>query len=397
VNALARLPDTPAHRRNRVHALIRLVHASAFADDPAHNLARLEEAEQLAQSLSAIDLTAREQLAQVYYWHGFFRLLSNDMRSTIRYYRQAYALAQQISDDQLTAQLALEFAIVLNVQGRFGEAEPLIAQSIALMRRAGKPLEDVIALAHWGIALAGRGDYAEGLKQASQSLARVQEINSVYGIEFNLVLLAWIHFLGGEMLPALQAAQQAVNLARTAGDWIHVFTGSVFVAWALSRMGQHSAAQDTVAQIQTLIEKTHGHLVGMQMFMAVHSEIALNANQIDEALRLAQSAVAAAQANDVVFAEGIAERVWAQGLQQQNAAWNEIEAHLAQSLAAFEKGAVKIEMARTHKLWGQLLQSRGDTNAGRQHLEQAAQQFQPAGLAMELAQVQDLMREAKRA
>ena len=393
VDALGRLPDELMNRRKKLTALIHLTHASAFAEDPARNFARLAEAEKLAQSLIEQEPSIRQQLAQVYYWLGFMNLMRNETRTTHQYYQQAHELAQQVHDDRFTAQLALEFALVLNLQGRFGDAEPLIIESVTLMQNAGKPLEDVIALAQWGLALAGRGNYAEGLKQAQDSLARVQSINFVYGIEVNNVLLAWIYFLGGDMIQSLQAAQQAVQLAQAAGDWIQVFTGSVFAAWASSRLGQHSVAQAIIAQIQAMVEKSNAQLVGMEVFMAAHAEIELNANQIDKALMLASLAVTAAQANAVVFAEGIAQRVWAQALMARNATWDEIESHLIASLDAFEKGDVHLEVARTHLAWGKAVQAHGDANVAREHLEKAAAQFQTSGLATELAQVRHLLDE----
>jgi tetratricopeptide (TPR) repeat protein len=281
------------------------------------------------------------------------------------------------------------------LQGRFGEAEPLIVESITLMQKAGKPLEDVIALAQWGLALAGRGNYAEGLKQAQVSLARVQEINFVYGIEVNYVLLAWIHFLGGDTLQSLQAANQAVELARAVGDWIQVFTGSVFAAWASSRLGQHSVALEIITQIQARLEKLKAQLVGMEVFMGAHAEIELNANQIDKALTLAQQAVTTAHANDVVFAEGIAQRVWANALVARKASWEEIEPHFAASLAAFEKGDVRLEMARTHIAWGKALQVSGNVRTAREHFEKAVAQFQVSKRDLELEQVNHLLDEVR--
>ncbi|MBI5028901.1 MAG: hypothetical protein HZB51_00050 [Chloroflexi bacterium] len=384
LDALTRLPDDQINLGRRVDTLIKLTNASAFADDPALNYARLIEAEKLATRLSETEPNYRKQLAHVYYWRGFISLMLNDTRETMRSYQQSRRVSQEIHLDQLAAQTTFDSAVVLNVQGRFGEAEPMFVESIELMQQAGKPIEDVIALAQWGVALAGRGQYARGLEQAQISLARVQRVGTGYAVQVNHLLIGWIHFLGGEWMRALESLQTSLQLAHQGGDWIQVFTSSIFIAWISSRLGQSAAAQQTLAQIQPLVQKTNARLVGIEMFMAAQAEIALGANQIDQALALAEQTVAASQANDALFSQGIAQRVWAQARAAQNASWDDVEAHLQSSLDAFAQGDARIEMARTQMTWGKLLLDRTERESAKNHFEQAAAQFEISELTREL-------------
>jgi hypothetical protein len=67
------------------------------------------------------------------------------------------------------------------------------------------------------------------------------------------------------------------------------------------------------------------------------------------------------------------------------------EVHLAKSLAKLEEGGAFLDAARTRVAWSQVLARRGDAPAARDHLEQAAAQFQKSGLTGELEQTKLLI------
>ena len=91
------------------------------------------------------------------------------------------------------------------------------------------------------------------------------------------------------------------------------------------------------------------------IFIPIRAEIALKAGHIEEALALAEEAVAYAQTVDGKFAEGLAQRVWGVALVALNPPrWDAARAHMAASLHAFEAGDILLEMARTHQEWALL-------------------------------------------
>jgi hypothetical protein len=90
--------------------------------------------------------------------------------------------------------------------------------------------------------------------------------------------------------------------------------------------------------------------------------------------------------------QGFSQRIWAQAIALSDPArWNEVEQHLAASLAAFEPGEARLEAARTHVVWGKLLAQRGHTQAAREHLAQAAIQYEKSELTERAAEVNALI------
>lgn len=62
----------------------------------------------------------------------------------------------------------------------------------------------------------------------------------------------------------------------------------------------------------------------------------------------------------------------------------DVVSHLRASADHFEETESVIDAARTHLIWGQVCQARGDPQAARHHLELAANCFKEFGLVAEL-------------
>ena len=126
---------------------------------------------------------------------------------------------------------------------------------------------------------------------------------------------------------------------------------------------------------------------------AATAELACNAGNSEEAVRLAGLAVAQAQLSDGIFAEGWAQRVWAQaGAKAEGASQAEqVDEHFARSLELFERGGAVLEAARTRVAWGSALQARGKAEPAREHFERAAAQFRASAMTGELERTHALI------
>ena len=310
LDVLRRLPDNDENRRCRMGALVKQVGVSVFTAEPAVNLARLAEAETLAQEFASADARIQRQLAQIYFWNGFIHLMGNETRETLYDYQKEGELAQASGDDQLAANAAFDTAVVLNFHGRFGAAGPLFEESMELMSKAGKSLDDVGAQQHYGVSLAARGDVAIGLAQAHQGLARAQ---SQGALEVTYDVLAAIHYISRNF-HHMATSRHVVEIAAPLGDAVMVFSGNMLCAWAQSHLGQHQAAIETIAPNRKIAEIFHGRILGIDLLAAVECEAALNAGRIAEAVGMAEQAIALARSLDNLWSEGVAQRVWGQAL-----------------------------------------------------------------------------------
>jgi len=136
------------------------------------------------------------------------------------------------------------------------------------------------------------------------------------------------------------------------------------------------------------------HLIVGDWFAAIHAEIVLGAQRVEEALRLAEEAVVYARSVDGKYAEGLAHRVWGQALAALTPPrFEEAEDHLTISLQAFETCEIPPEIARTHRIWALLCRDHHDLAEALAHLEKALAIFEACGFTVELERTRQMAAE----
>jgi len=252
----------------------------------------------------------------------------------------------------------------------------------------GNWLDWTHALGFLGIAHAGRGQYAAGVALGQRALERSRlagEMKSRSGMVSRLYLsLIYLH--GGEYLQMLSESRQAVEEAQRVGDWVIVYMGYGYGAWAESRLGKHKEGMQSIERAQAASQKLGGQMLFQDTFAAVTAELLLSAGRVEEALACAEAVVELSREVGGVLSAGLAQRVWGQALARL-ARWKEAEAHLSESWQILLFGENLLEAARTQVAWGLLCRDRGDQASSQGHLEQAATQFEASGLTRELEMV----------
>lgn len=199
------------------------------------------------------------------------------------------------------------------------------------------------------------------------------------------IYLSLISLHGGDPSQMLADSRQAVEGAELLGEWLIVYLGYGLCAWAQSRLGQPEEGMQSMENAQSA-----GNRLGLTFFRdtlaAVTAELLLAADRVEEALAHAEADVELATEVGGILSAGIAQRVWGQALARQ-ARWDEAEMHLKASVQVLLTGELLLEAARTQVTWGLLCRDRGDTAEALGHLEQAAAQFEMAGLTKELETV----------
>jgi len=388
LEALSHLPDTENIRRQRVDTILKLVKVSWFADAPQSNLARLTEAEALAQNLpdprdgSSSD---RLRLARIHFWMSQVHVTANAMREAMSYLQQVLLEAREEGDEELLALASVQMGRAIIAQGQFGKSKPLLVQAAALLEKTANWPEWIFAVSFLGMALATSGQYAAGMAQGERSLARAQEMKGFTGIAMSHICLSMISLMGGEIGRMLEESRTTVEVAEQSGNRFMAYLGYGFRGWAESRLGRHEAAMKSMAQSQAISQSLGGKLLLTDWLAAAHAEIVLAAGRVEEALTLAEEAVNIASSAGGLFAEGLAHRVCGQTLATLNPPrWDEAEMHFTASLHALESCEAIPEAARTHLAWGLLCRDRGDSITALKHFEAATLQFETAGLTREL-------------
>lgn len=395
LKVLVRLEDTENNRRKRVDTTIKLTLSSWRATSPEENLKRLDEAEKLV-----IDLISKEEasgdddlrLARVRFWIGRVLYSMGLMNEALGYFKQVLPVAQASGDPELLAIPSGAIGQAMAVLGHVYKARDLLSQAIPLLEKTANWAEWIQAMSFRGAALGGAGDYIEGVNQVQFAHTRAKELNFITGVSVSCNCLGFAHFFCGNLLKAMEAAQEAVKAAELSGDRIYEYVGYGVWGWAAGRAGRIKTAKDCMARSQKVAQDLGGKVVMADLFTTARGEIALSSGHLDKALELAQKGVVISQEMGGVLAEGIARRLWAQTLiAQPSPRWHEAEEQLIKSIQVLESGPSRPEVARTHMALGFLCRSLEDIPAARKHWEKAATLFESCSIDKEFENARNLL------
>ena len=401
LDALVHLPSTENNRRSRVDTLIKQVSVSLYADSPEQNKARMSEAERLEQELPGPDGTPGSdqlRLARVRHWMGRIHIVSNAMPEAIGYFRQVLAVAQKLGDPELLAVPSLSIGNVLWYQGHFGKAEALLHQAIKPLEQLGDWKEWIRAVDLHGCVLAATGSYEEGLAEIQRALARARELNYLNGIAASINCLGVIYAIAGNLARTTEISRQGIEAAEQSGDRITVYLCYYNRLHAELCTGQFNAAAESMAKCQAIARELGGQLHGADIFASRIAEVALGKGQVEQALSLAEQAVAMARKMGGISGERTARQVWGRSLAAMSPPrWDEAEAQMAESLRLSELGEGRLYTARIRMHWGIICRDRGNTDAAREHFEKAAAQWAASNIPWELERVNKLIAELPKA
>jgi class 3 adenylate cyclase/tetratricopeptide (TPR) repeat protein len=384
LEALAHMGDDAATRRRRVDVAIKRTTVGWGADAPEATLARLAAVEGLLADLPGEEFPGadRLRLARVHYWMGRAHYMGNAPREAIGYYRQVLDVAREFDDAELLAIPSSFIGQAMMAQGHFGQSEPLLAQALAPLEQAGNWGEWIRTKGFHGLALVARGEYAAGLAECRQTLARAQALKALAAVGASQVYVAVAYFMGGAALDMLEAARATVAVAEQSGERLLVYLGYGLQAWAEGLLGQYAAADSHMALSREVGESLGGRLVLVDWLRAADAEIARRAGRLEVACERAAQVVAAAEATGGIFAGGLAQLTWGLALADLNpACWDDAESHLAESVRLLTAGEAYLQLAFMHQAWGEAAGRRGLEDVARRHQELAAAQFAASGLA----------------
>jgi tetratricopeptide (TPR) repeat protein len=395
LESLVRLPDTLENRRLRVDTLINRVASSWVAHDARENLGRLAEAERLVKGLPGVGEKVggdRVRLARVLYWMGRVHYRTVRQSDAILYYERVLPVAQELGDAELLARLSAGIGQAMIVQGRFGEAEPLVREALTVLGQLGSRSESLQVLAYYGFTRALMGDYAAGTDQLQRALMGAQELGHLTLTCTTLLLLGMALGSAGKSLQAVDVFREGAAVAEESGDQVLVYLGLVWGGWAEAQAGLFERAEASMVRVQAVAERLGGQPVFADWLLGVRAEIALGAGRLQEALDLAEQAVAMSQAVGNTGAEAYAQRIRGRALAEfESLDWALAEAQFAESLRLFELGRGSLWAAQTHVAWGTACRDRGDCVAAREHWDQAVTRWEACGITGEVEKVRALM------
>jgi diguanylate cyclase (GGDEF)-like protein len=393
---LARLPDAQEHLRQRIEVGTRYAVVTCASDPPDQTLARLTAIESLAQNLeSTIRPTDRDDritLARLRIWIGRLLVFTDRPLEGITYFQRILDESQDLGREEMAAVPSGEIGLALARQGYSGRAIPLLRLGIAHFEKEADWQRWIYQVAHLAVSLVARGEVDSGFEFAEAIMKRAVELESKSAIALCHLFHSFVYMLGGEPAKSLDSATACIAIAGETGDLLLVHMGYGLEAWAEIRLGIFAAAQESLRQQAETARRLGGEIGLPDLFAAMAAEVALRQGDAEKALALAKQAVHTAKQMNGVFAEALAQVVWAKALAA-STPWHyeEAEQHLAWGVSAFEAGECLVEAARARVVWGLLSSAAGKGTAAREQLERASSQFEAAGLTREAEETHEII------
>ena len=263
-------------------------------------------------------------------------------------------VAQELQDAELLIVPSTIIGQVMATRGLFRDALALFRQITDLMARWDDLTQWILTRAFLGLTEVAVGHWQEGEALAEQALARAVEIHNNTGQIYGHLFLAVIAVHTGDMRRVLLESQRTLQLAETSGDRLYCYFGHGYQALAHSRLGDHTAADESLTRQRAMAASLGGSLATADWFAAIEAEVALNAGRITAALALAEQAIELATASGGIYGEGLARRVHAQALcAAADPRRDVLDAQWAASIECFRRGGAELELARTYALWAE--------------------------------------------
>jgi class 3 adenylate cyclase/tetratricopeptide (TPR) repeat protein len=341
LECLQRLEKDTAHLQQFVDITIKLVGASLQAESPERNLARLLEAETIAQSL---DDPVRLGIIQL--WIGRAHYYGGGLREAIGYFQKVLAIAPMLGDAELMALPSAVIGRVLFMQGQFQKSQQLLDQAIPLLERAENRHEMLFAYIYRGGARTCLGDYTAGLADlhGALSIARISRDQNAEAMA--LTGLAMIQQVAGKHGEGIASAHLALKVAEKTGDAMFRYSTNSFVAWGMAGLGRPAEALDYWAAAHEAAKPLGGRLLLGEWLAAIEAESLLEAGSLQTAAQKADEALCLAKVAGSIIAEALAERAKGRICLATPQGENEAAAHLAKSASFLEKIGAKYDLTR---------------------------------------------------
>lgn len=341
LECLERFEKDPPHLRQYIDITIKLVGASLQAESPEKNLARLLEAETVAQTLDDPVRLGRVQL-----WIGRAHYYGGKLREAIGYFQKVLAVAPILGDPELLALPGAVIGRVLFMQGQFKKSQQLLDQAIPLLEAANNRHEMLFAYMYRGSSRACLGNYSDGLSDLNGAL-RIARLSRDQNAEAMAHTgLALIHLVAGKYEDGMNSAQTALAVAEKSGDAMFRYSTNSFVAWGLAALGSVAESLKHWSDAREAAKPLGGRLLLGEWFAAIEAETWLQSGDTEAALSRAEEALTMAKVAGSTVAEALAERALGQTLTVMPERVGEAVAHLTKSSQLLEKIGAKYDLTR---------------------------------------------------
>jgi class 3 adenylate cyclase/tetratricopeptide (TPR) repeat protein len=250
-----------------------------------------EEASRCHQEAHRLLETTDDRAALAESLHGLGENLSLQGRfqEAIHWLSESVKVSDQVGDRSLASENRYMIAHARLMLGEYGKAQVEVERSVAALAEIGDVWTSSVALAWGSLIFVTLGDFGRALDYATRGLASARQIGAIRFTAWGLQMLGRTHRELEDYTGALQADQEAVELAHRSagGGWMPLMLACLAIdtAW----LGRTADALKYIGEARRALEETQARLDFPQEVTHAEGRILLTLGSAADALDRARA------------------------------------------------------------------------------------------------------------
>ncbi len=385
IEAVGKLPDTLENQRMLVDVTTELSRVGLYfasTDFPMILGRALQAAEKLEDE---------ERLARIYGAAGTFHYTRGQVGEGLAFFARSMTFAEKLGIEDLLLMPYNNIGRAVMVTGDLPKAEFMLARGIALAEKFNDSELLAGSLAWYGYSMALQGRLEEALPHLERSLVLAQEVNEIGRVVVSYVVRGTIFYHCGRLDEAMVDLLQAKEMAEELNSDIQFINVLGTLGCVEVLRGEIDQATEHLDRCLLLAQRL-GAAIGLPDFMVRRAEIELITGKPQEALALAQTALALADSTRQNGIKSLVMRVLGKiyaNLPQPDI--EKAESLLKASIANSEPGNVQTFIAISRLELARMYVTQGRKDDARPLLDDALATFERVGMTYYLEQAREML------
>jgi tetratricopeptide (TPR) repeat protein len=382
------LPASPGAQRWEIDAILKLAAVGVTRQDIERDRTNLDRARVLAEGLHD-----QPRSAQVLYWLGRIDYVLSKPQTAIEYAKQSLEIAERLGDDALAAP-------PVNLMGRlywqvsdFPNSSQMLARGVDQMRRLGNKSEEATAAGFAGELFGMMGEFSTAFQYAERGIKVAREIHNPFAEAATNQYRGFVRDQHGDWAQAIEDYENARRIAESAGDIFRVYIVKYYAGQASTMAGDPARGRALLEESLDLAAKI-GTKFGLPYQKVYLAGSLLALGELDAISPLCEEAIPLAEEAGDKWIKSLALRTLAEGVSRLDPSnRQEAERAILQAIRIQREIGANSELARTYASYARLLEAWGEKQRAKETLTQAIGMFQEMGMAWDLAQAEQALRE----
>jgi serine/threonine protein kinase/tetratricopeptide (TPR) repeat protein len=355
--AAQRLPAEAKWLRERANLILRQVQCSRLSVPPALTWQRIARARVLLETIEQAghgEAPDRLLRAKLDYEAGQLHIYFDQYAEASACFERALHIAEEFHDQQLLTVVRGMYGRKLFLEGNVTHAiqllEPLLAQD---PNSVDLNVDTARAYTYLALVLAQNGRARAAQAHIARVRAWIDDLGQSVSLWFLYSNIAATYLYAHDFEAALQCCRAGANYELNDSRWVSAYITVDVVAWVhCYREEFDDALRNRLHAVE--LRGRHGSNLQKELFEAIHARILLGLGKNDAALELAMTATQSARERGSILAVINGERAWGLALAAMGQNAEEVDEHLAASLALANKVGSVIEAMQTEIAWGKV-------------------------------------------